>query len=543
MSIELVIRREGSKEILQQVYVEKDSTVRVGRIEKDNDVVLKEASVSRHHAIFSFARNADTDTESLRCLVKDCRSFNGTFVGGIKVEKETDVPPLGEVRMGGIVLTWNESSSVADSAGVAGTAVPPPLTLPPSSPSSPVRKRKRSDEGDKKTKNSRVSKSLVKWKNGDCKEDENDDDDEATLHVFSPHPCEDMASEVELARIEHSLFGIGGTPCRRDLTQGNLNNCYLVAGLGLVAEYFPDAIRAAICERGQKLFEVTFQIPRRSASRGHSVATNGIFKVQCDDRFFCTKRRGGLRRRRVKAAVALREDKDRLRPIYMQSPTHALWPLLLEKAWIKFLGGISYDDICDDAKGKKSGGSKRLRGFPLHAGFVVQSLTGIMYDMYQLEQRTDHEIFSDMSRVFESRTPCFVGTFKSTSKTRAMYKKLQQTERIKIFSNHNYAVLGWRQMEEDGVRYFRIRNPHNRTRVKRSKTMTLACPARIHRMTTQAKINPLEHGQEFECTIEQLRRYFMTYEISRRGGTSLCDQRRSIVTFAGKSWDSHGKVA
>ena len=33
---------------------------------------------------------------------------------------------------------------------------------------------------------------------------------------------------------------------------------------------------------------------------------------------------------------------------YMRSNTKALWPMLIEKAWIKLLGGAGYDDICPD---------------------------------------------------------------------------------------------------------------------------------------------------------------------------------------------------
>ncbi len=35
---------------------------------------------------------------------------------------------------------------------------------------------------------------------------------------------------------------------------------------------------------------------------------------------------------------------------YMRSNTKALWPMLIEKAWIKLLGGAGYDDICPDGE-------------------------------------------------------------------------------------------------------------------------------------------------------------------------------------------------
>ncbi len=157
--------------------------------------------------------------------------------------------------------------------------------------------------------------------------------------------------------------------------------------------------------------------------------------------------------------------------------------------------------------------------------------------MHQLSTRSDDAIFKDLENVHENMIPAFVGTFKASQKSKKMYADLKRSDNIALFANHNYAVIGWRVHEDDGKRYFRIRNPHNRTRLSKSKTMTLPLPCKIHRMSTRAKLKPLEHGQEFECTIEQLRKYFMTYEVSKRGGTSLRDRSKTMVKFAGRDWD------
>ena len=49
--------------------------------------------------------------------------------------------------------------------------------------------------------------------------------------------------------------------------------------------------------------------------------------------------------RAVTAVAPLHATSDAL---YMRSNTKALWPMLIEKAWIKLLGGLGYDDICPD---------------------------------------------------------------------------------------------------------------------------------------------------------------------------------------------------
>ena len=42
-------------------------------------------------------------------------------------------------------------------------------------------------------------------------------------------------------------------------------------------------------------------------------------------------------------------------------------------------------------------------------------------------------------------------------------------EKTKLTKNDGYVeVIGWRVHEDDGKRYFRIRNPHNRTRLSKS---------------------------------------------------------------------------
>lgn len=56
--------------------------------------------------------------------------------------------------------------------------------------------------------------------------------------------------------------------------------------------------------------------------------------------------------------------------------------------------------------------------------------------------------------------------------------------------------------------------------------------------TMTALASALLHGQEFDCTVEQFRRFFQTYEVSRRGTDSLRDRQQSAVMFGGACCDA-----
>ncbi|HEV3327990.1 MAG TPA: FHA domain-containing protein, partial [Acidimicrobiales bacterium] len=69
----------------------------VGR-QKDNDLVLDDVTVSRHHALF-------TTTASGRVTVRDLNSLNGTYVNGSRVEEVT-LRTFDEVQIGKFKLTF-----------------------------------------------------------------------------------------------------------------------------------------------------------------------------------------------------------------------------------------------------------------------------------------------------------------------------------------------------------------------------------------------------------------------------------------------------
>ena len=211
------------------------------------------------------------------------------------------------------------------------------------------------------------------------------------MAAFKPAPdYDDAHAEAPYVRVAGTIWGSAGQPSSNDLKQGSLNNCYFVAALGVLADEFPDAVMDAFkpfdvqgsakvpesLEAVGQTWAVTFKLPSRK-SRHSSQGGQGTETVLVDERFYVEP---GKKRARpnapaaaaaAAAAVATRDagqgDDDKRPPlargggngaldlaasaentIYMRSSTMALWPLLLEKAWVSLLGGTSYGDICPE---------------------------------------------------------------------------------------------------------------------------------------------------------------------------------------------------
>jgi Protein of unknown function (DUF3662)/FHA domain len=81
-----------------QTYAVLRSPSRVGRL-ADNDIVLDDKRVSRHHAELS--------TDGSRWLLKDIGSTNGTAVNG-KIVREIVLKPGDTISLGGLEVTWEQ---------------------------------------------------------------------------------------------------------------------------------------------------------------------------------------------------------------------------------------------------------------------------------------------------------------------------------------------------------------------------------------------------------------------------------------------------
>jgi hypothetical protein len=81
-----------------QTFAVMRSPTRVGRL-ADNDIVLNDKRVSRHHAEFADSGN--------RWVLKDIGSTNGTAVNG-KLVREAVLKPGDTISLGGLEVTWEQ---------------------------------------------------------------------------------------------------------------------------------------------------------------------------------------------------------------------------------------------------------------------------------------------------------------------------------------------------------------------------------------------------------------------------------------------------
>jgi hypothetical protein len=81
-----------------QTYAVLRSPTRVGRL-PDNDIVLNDKRVSRHHA--------EVIKQGERWLLRDTGSTNGTAVNG-KVVREAVLKPGDTISLGGLEATWEQ---------------------------------------------------------------------------------------------------------------------------------------------------------------------------------------------------------------------------------------------------------------------------------------------------------------------------------------------------------------------------------------------------------------------------------------------------
>lgn len=120
-----------------------------------------------------------------------------------------------------------------------------------------------------------------------------------------------------------------------DVGQGYLGDCYFVAGMGAVANAFPDAILGGIlADPKKKVWRVRFfeRMPDGS-NREHWIEVDGYLPTSA---------------------------KDRTDPVYAQDPGNPLWPAIVEKAYAEYRGGY---DVLNEG-GQIGAAMETLTGFP-----------------------------------------------------------------------------------------------------------------------------------------------------------------------------------
>jgi pSer/pThr/pTyr-binding forkhead associated (FHA) protein len=92
--------RSGTPNLVwdNQSYAVLRSPTKIGRL-ADNDIVLNDKRVSRHHA--------EVIQQSGRWVVRDTGSTNGTALNG-KMIKEAPLKPGDKVSLGGLEVVWDQ---------------------------------------------------------------------------------------------------------------------------------------------------------------------------------------------------------------------------------------------------------------------------------------------------------------------------------------------------------------------------------------------------------------------------------------------------
>ena len=268
---------------------------------------------------------------------------------------------------------------------------------------------------------------------------------EVDLEYIAPtaeHTGADGEATVDMAHLEGPLYVKGVSV--EDVEQGAINNCYFACGLSLLAHYRPEAIQNAIMELPDGNFEVTLL---EGKYRPKPV------KVTVDSDLFV---------------------KDDGTPIYTHSPSGELWPMILEKAYAQHMGG-SYEAIGQGGK----------------AGDVVRAFTGEPYMMHNMEDAHSHqEVFETIRDTIEAGRPASAGTYGDKSRYEGM----------KLYANHNYAILGGGMDENTGEPYLVLRNPWGQS---------------------EPDYNGAPDGKDdgiFRINMEDFTNYFMTYSVITESG-------------------------
>ena len=280
-------------------------------------------------------------------------------------------------------------------------------------------------------------------------------------------------------------------PLPDDVHQGDLHNCYFAAGMNLLAEFEPEAIKRAIAEtgtgpNGTRLFTVTFGEYGR-ATRGCAVRHHDDVVVQVDDQFFAsgsfdTLSKGaledlaianGVKREGVswaKACPPKATKKDIVAALKQHGVAQGealyantgdktsdgcVWPMLFEKAWVLFLAKVS-DNL------KKHGcppsyqyirADNKVDLSMCNVGDVCRAVAGWSSEC---SEKREEGIAAKMVQALHAHAkldqPAALGTPERQS---------SRMEALKLYAGHQYAVLGV-DTDRDGTDCLVLRNPHNK---------------------------------------------------------------------------------
>jgi hypothetical protein len=119
---------------------------------------------------------------------------------------------------------------------------------------------------------------------------------------------------------------------------------------------------------------------------------------------------------------------------YAKSFTGAMWPLVLEKAWVKHCGGDSYIDICAGRFGH------------CNPGYVAEVLTQkyvstLMRAISESGEYDEHsEIVEAARQAGRMKWPITMGSIDSTPENEALFTRFTEERNIKLSTNHTYEI-------------------------------------------------------------------------------------------------------
>jgi hypothetical protein len=302
----------------------------------------------------------------------------------------------------------------------------------------------------------------------DDDDDEEDEGDEGqgsgsgAACEATPRCCPEHERVASLKPMRGTLWGGGSpTPTEEDVQQGQLNNCYLCCALTVVAsiEHGPAAIRRCFpgcCFPGKKQQQQQQQqgngsrsnLPSRFAVRLHGGAVKEGRRVT----------REQLAERNPPQTFVVDTDtwhhKTDRTELYTHSPNGAMWPALLEKAYLLLRGGA-----CAQIGGR---GGEPLSYAHLEGGGVLGegNCENVVRAIEpRLGARNVDLAYTavDLAALFaDGRNVAFcAGT---RSKPASLF---EAGDGAALFANHCYLVLRG-AVEKGGELCLAVRNPHNR---------------------------------------------------------------------------------
>jgi hypothetical protein len=217
-------------------------------------------------------------------------------------------------------------------------------------------------------------------------------------HTNSPY--EDQKSGAAFVKGEGDKAAVDSN----DVRQGQLGDCYLMAGMASVARANPELIQKLIKDNGDGTFDVTLYLRDKSYSQPRPV-------VQTIDAQLAVKALGGS-------------------PLYAnigdtQGGSKELWPALLEKAMAQKKG--SYDKI--------SGGNVAKDGFNF-AG-AIELFTGKRENYFATDSLQEDDVLLMIGAALEAHKPITVDT-RNLETDAAL---TQKANGVNVYWNHAYSPM------------------------------------------------------------------------------------------------------